>query len=160
MAWSGVDPGEWAKETKARLDAVFRTSVQGLAAEMRKTGPNGGDVPVDTGNLVRSLLAVKGGLPPQGSPDAEYAAQDIGPVLLSVKAGDTVSLAWQAIYAHRQNYGFVGEDSLGRTYNQSGRGFLERAAAKWPQIVTKAAIDARTKAGGISSTNIASKMKG
>lgn len=160
MAWSGVDPGAWAKEAKARLNAVFRTSVQGLAAEMRKTGPNGGDVPVDTGNLVRSLLAVKGGLPPQGSPDAEYAAQDIGPVLLSVKAGDTVSLAWQAIYAHRQNYGFVGEDSLGRTYNQSGRGFLERAAAKWPQIVTKAAIDARTKTGGISSTNIASKMKG
>ena len=160
MAWSGVDPGAWARETKARLDAVFRNSVQGLADEMRKTGPNGGDVPVDTGNLVRSLVAVKGGLPPRGDPNVTYSAQDIGPVLLDVKAGDTVSLAWQAIYAHRQNYGFVGEDSLGRTYNQAGRGFLERAAAKWPQIVTKAAIDARTKTGNLSSTNIASKMKG
>ena len=160
MAWSGVDPGAWARETKARLDAVFRNSVQGLADEMRKTGPNGGDVPVDTGNLVRSLVAVKGGLPPRGGPNVTYSAQDIGPVLLDVKAGDTVSLAWQAIYAHRQNYGFVGEDSLGRTYNQAGRGFLERAAAKWPQIVTKAAIDARTKTGNLSSTNIASKMKG
>jgi len=33
------------------------------------------------------------------------------------------------------NYGFVGQDSLGRTYNQAGFGFAEDAASKWPAIV-------------------------
>jgi hypothetical protein len=52
--------------------------------------------------------------------------------------GKPVYLGVQAIYAPRQNYGFVGTDSLGRTYNQSGAFFVEGAGAKWEQFVKEA----------------------
>jgi hypothetical protein len=56
-----------------------------------------------------------------------------------------VYIGWQAAYSRRLNYGFAGEDSLGRTYNQSGYGFAEAAAAKWPQIVQEQAMKMRGK---------------
>lgn len=115
---------------------------------MTRTIPNGGNVPVKTGNLARSLLAQKGSMPTTG--EGPFAGQDIGPVLLDLELGDKVYLGYQANYARRQNYGFVGEDSLGRAYNQSGFGFVEQAAAKWPHIVTRVVIDMRMR-GGFSS---------
>jgi len=154
MAWTGTDPGQWARETKERLLAVFRASGQELANEMTRTRANGGNVPVKTGNLARSLLAQKGAPPRQGAPGVRFAGFDIGPVLLSLQPGDTLFLGYQANYARRMNYGFVGQDSLGRTYNQAGFGFVERAAAKWPQIVTRVVIDMRVNGGAVSSTSV------
>ena len=57
----------------------------------------------------------------------------------NIKPGDTVYIGYQAKYSRRLNYGFVGTDSLGRTYNQSGYGFAEAAAAQWPAIVARQA---------------------
>lgn len=100
---------------------------------MTKTLPNGGNVPVKTGNLARSLLAKTGSMPSTVDiPTGGFAGQDIGPVLLNWEPGGTLYLGYQAVYARRQNYGFAGTDSLGRTYNQAGFGFVEKAAAKWP----------------------------
>lgn len=113
---------------------------------MTKTIPNGGNVPVKTGNLARSLLAQKGSMPTTG--EGPFAGQDIGPVLLDLKLGDKVYLGYQARYSYRMNFGFVGTDSLGRNYNQAGHGFVEQAAAKWPQIVTRVVIDMRMMGGG------------
>lgn len=144
--WKGVDPGEWARQTKERLLAVAQGSVQELSQEMTKTLPNGGNVPVKTGNLARSLLAQNGSMPNTGT--GPFAGQDIGPVLLNMNLGDKIYLGFQANYARRQNYGFVGEDSLGRNYNQSGFGFVEKAADKWPQIVTKVVAEVRGRSGG------------
>lgn len=132
-AWKGKNPEDWARETKERILAVFQGASQSLASEMTTTIPNGGNVPVKTGNLARSLLAQNGSMPKTG--DGPFPGQDIGPVLLNLELGDKVYLGYQANYARRQNYGFVGEDSLGRNYNQSGFGFVEKAAAKWPVIV-------------------------
>ena len=39
----------------------------------------------------------------------------------------------------RLNYGFTGTDSLGRTYNQAGRLFVERNAGRWQEFVDAAA---------------------
>lgn len=125
--------------------------MQELAVEMTKTTSNGGNVPVDTGNLARSLLAQEGVMPnikPDGDDgEGNFVGQDIGPVLLSLELGDKVHLGYQAAYARRMNYGFVGEDSLGRNYNQSGLGFAEKAAAKWPQIVNGVVVDLRARSG-------------
>lgn len=129
----------WAKETEARMTAVYRRSVEMLADELTKTVGNGGKLPFKTGNLMRSLLASTSGLPRQGSPDQAYTGSDVGVVAASLKLGDPVWLGYQANYAHRMNYGFVGDDSLGRTYNQTGFHFVEAAIAKWPDIVTSAA---------------------
>lgn len=130
--WTGTDPSAWAGNGSALLTALLRNSVQALAVEASKTVNEGGRVPVKTGNLSRSVVVDN--KPPQII-DVLATKQDFSLGIANIKPGDTIYIGWQAAYAHRQNYGFVGEDSLGRTYNQSGFGFAEAAAAKWPAIV-------------------------
>lgn len=38
------------------------------------------------------------------------------------------------IYARRVEFGFVGEDSAGKYFNQSGRGMIARTVADLPQL--------------------------
>ncbi|WP_305096478.1 hypothetical protein [Croceibacterium aestuarii] len=133
--WSGTDPSKWAEQKDALLTALLRNSVQSLAKEAGSTIPNGGRVPVRTGNLARSVVASL--TPPvvDAKGVTHTAGQDVSLVLAELNPGDDVWIGWTARYARRQNYGFVGADSLGRTYNQSGYGFAEATAEKWGQIV-------------------------
>lgn len=130
-AWTGTDPSAWAGGTAAGMTALLRNSVQALAKEASTTIPNGGRVPVKTGNLGRSVVVDT--KPPQiieGLAKGDYSLGIAG-----IKPGDTIYIGYQAAYARRMNYGFVGADSLGRVYNQAGFGFAEATAAKWPEIV-------------------------
>ena len=78
--------------------------------------------------------------------ETEFTIQaDASAILLGMSGDETIYLGWQANYARRQNFGFTGEDALGRTYNQSGLGFLEAAVAKWPSIVKDAAAHVMSK---------------
>lgn len=134
MGWTGTDPAQWAESAEKRLTALLRNSVQALAKEAASTIPNGGRVPVKTGNLSRSVVVDT--KPPQvAAPGQTFTGQDFSIGVAQIVPGDTVYIGWQARYARRQNYGFVGADSLGRVYNQSGFGFAEATAAKWSQIV-------------------------
>jgi len=135
----------WTKETEQRMTAVWRQSIDDLADTMNRTRSNGGRLPHRTGNLMRSLLASTAGPIPMGAPGAKYAGTDIGLTTSGLQLDQTIWIGWQANYAHRLNYGFVGEDSLGRTYNQAGAHFLEAAIADWPNIVRMAV--AKIKAG-------------
>lgn len=134
--WEGVDPSKWAGTSTAGLTALLRNSVQALATEASTTIPNGGRVPEKTGNLARSVVVSNQEpnvlLYGPANPNALSGVATINP-------GETVYIGWQAVYARRQNYGYTGTDSLGRTYNQSGFGFAEAAAAKWPAIVAEQA---------------------
>lgn len=135
MGWQGTDPSRWATSTEQMLTALLRNSVQDLAKEASTTIPNGGRVPVAVGNLSRSVVIDN--KPPQiDAPGTVHTmAQDFSLGVANIKPGEPVYIGWTAGYARRQNYGFVGTDSLGRVYNQSGYGFAEAAAAKWPAIV-------------------------
>ena len=144
MASFAEQVGAWGAKTEARLTAVYRRSVEMLADEMTTTVSNGGRLPHRTGNLMRSLLASTSGMPMQGGPKELYAGSTVGVVTAGLKLGDTVFLGYQANYARRMNYGFVGDDSLGRTYNQSGFHFVETAIQKWPEIVAAAAKEIQT----------------
>lgn len=135
MAWEGVDPAKWAGSSTAALTALLRLSVQALANEMAKTIRNGGNVPVDTGNLARSVMVDDKPPPEDTEPKERKVQQDITGGIAAILPGKDVYLGWQAQYSRRLNYGYVGTDSLGRTYNASGYGFAEAAAAKWPAIV-------------------------
>ena len=135
----------WTKETEQRMTAVWRQSIDDLAEVMNRTRANGGRLPHLTGNLMRSLLASTSAMPSTGEPDAKYSGQDVGLVTAGLQLDQTVWLGYQAIYARRLNYGFVGEDSLGRNYNQAGAHFLEAAIAEWPNIVRMAV--SKIKAG-------------
>ena len=141
--WQGVDPAKWAANLSTNgLTALLRNSVQALASEAGKTIPNGGLVPVKTGNLARSVVIDN--KPPQII-DVLATQKDFTLGVADIKPGDTVYIGWQAAYSRRMNYGFVGEDSLGRSYNQAGYGFAEATAAKWPQIVQEQAMKMRGK---------------
>jgi hypothetical protein len=133
--WEGIDPSVWSGLTAGALTALLRDSVQDLAREMSTTIPNGGRVPVKTGNLARSVVI-------DTKPPAVIEGLATGDYSLGVskiEPGGDIYVGWQARYSHRLNYGFVGQDSLGRTYNQQGYGFAEAAAAKWPEIVMRQA---------------------
>lgn len=135
--WEGVDPAKWASDlSTVGLTALLRNSVQALAKEASTTIPNGGRVPVKTGNLARSVVVDT--KPPQVI-DVLATQKDFSLGVAQIKPGDTVYIGWQAKYSRRLNYGFVGTDSLGRSYNQAGYGFAESAAAKWPTIVREQA---------------------
>jgi hypothetical protein len=134
-AWTGTDPSVWGGRTVAGLTALLRNSVQELAREASTTIPNGGRVPVKTGNLARSVVVDN--KPPQVIEGLAKGDFSLG--IANIKPGETIFLGWTAKYSRRLNFGFVGADSLGRVYNQSGYGFAEATAAKWPAIVQRQA---------------------
>jgi len=138
-AWSGVDPSAWADNGTKLLTALLRNSVQELATIASTTIPNGGKVPVLTGDLGRSVVVDD---KPPMTTDAAVTG-DFSAGIAAIVPGKTVYIGWTRIYARRQNYGFVGEDSLGRTYNQAGHGFAEDAASQWNAIVARQAAKLR-----------------
>ncbi|MPS98606.1 MAG: hypothetical protein E2581_08910 [Pseudomonas sp.] len=127
----------WGKQTEARMEAIYRRSVKLLADEMATTKPQGGRVPFETGNLARSLVASTQGMPKTST--TPTAGATVGVVIATLKLNQPIWLGYQAIYARRMNYGFVGADKLGRVFNQQGSYFVEGAIEKWPQIVAQAA---------------------
>lgn len=129
--------GDWASRTEARTQAVYRRSVEMVAEEMARTQPQGGRVPFQSGSLARSLVASTQGMPRTRATPA--AGGNVGAITATLRLDQPVWLGYQAIYARRQNYGFVGADVLGRVFNQQGSYFLEGAIAQWPQIVARAA---------------------
>lgn len=129
---------------------IFRDAAYKLAKEVitpragggrNDIGPSasGGFLPSDTGNLGRSFSVSTTSMPKIDAGSASYLGNaEVSFSISNAKAGDTLYMGFQAAYAPRQNYGFVGTDSLGRTYNQTGNYFVENAGAKWQQFVTEA----------------------
>jgi hypothetical protein len=129
----------WCEEEEARKTAVLRTAAQMVANNVRLTTAAGGRMPFDTGNLKNSLMASTSTMPEIKPEAASYAdSGQIELVIQGLEVGETLYLGFQAAYAARMNYGFVGQDSLGRVYNQSGFGFVDAEAQKWPQTVKAA----------------------
>lgn len=145
MGWQGVDPAQWAQEQQDNLLRVFQRAIVLLGRELIRTKDDGGALPKLTGNLARSLLA-KIGESVTISEAQDFAGTDVGIIAATAILGDEVFLGYQAVYARRQNFGFVGADSLGRVYNQTGNHFVERAINMWPQIVDQAVKDVKAGA--------------
>jgi len=137
-----ADVGKWASQSVQRLTAVRRRSVELLADEMTRTVNEGGRVPFQTGNLYKSLLASTEGMPQVGDPP--FTAVDVGITTATLELNQPVWLGYQARYSRRVNYGFIGADSLGRTYNQPGYYFVDHAIAGWQSIVTAAVEELRS----------------
>jgi hypothetical protein len=129
---------EWAKAEQERQEAVFQTAAQEVANEVRTPVAAGGRMPIDTGNLRRSLMASTSAMPTIQEGKTEFQDSGIEMIIAGAELGETVYLGFQAAYAARMNYGFVGTDSLGRTYNQTGYGFVDAVAQRWPHIVQQA----------------------
>lgn len=141
---------EWAAQERDRMEAIFHLSAQTAYTELRTTVNQGGRLPIDTGNLRRSFMASTAPIPSRG--DDQTVFPDHGPesemVIANAPLGSTIYIGSQAVYAARMNYGFVGTDSLGRVYNQTGFGFLDAVQQRWPEIVKEADAKVRGRAGG------------
>ncbi|MCW0014908.1 hypothetical protein [Rhizobium sp. BT-226] len=134
---------EWAKSELERSEAVFQTAAQEVANEVRTPVSEGGRMPLKTGNLRRSLMASTSDMPRIQEGKTTFSDSGIELVIAGAELGSTIYLGFQAAYAARMNYGFVGTDALGRTYNQVGYGFVDAVAQRWPQIVAQAEAKVR-----------------
>jgi len=128
----------WASAEMERAEAVFQTAAQTVANEVRTPVAAGGRMPVKTGNLRRSLMASTSSMPTIVEGKQEFSESPVELVIAGAELEGTIYLGFQAAYAARMNYGFVGQDSLGRSYNQAGFGFVDAVAQRWPQIVAEA----------------------
>lgn len=131
--------GAWAAKVDDGLAALARQVCQETSVRVVTA------TPVDTGFLRGSWQPSIGGLAQAESsvadPGGAKAQADIALTCTGLKIGDTYYMVNNASYARRLEYGFVGEDALGRTYNQTGRFYVRDAVAKFEQIVDSVAAD-------------------
>ena len=168
--------GAWAQQTQQRMQAVFRDAAQTVANEVRRPVASGGNMPVDTGNLRRSLMASTAAMP-QIRTELEGFVDNEGQVTLVIagaRLGETIYLGFQANYAAHMEYGtkphkivpkdkqalffYIGGASVfAASVNHPGTkpfGFVRLTAQRWPQIVDASAqrirgrVEARAARGG------------
>lgn len=132
---------DWTEKAKRNQELVFKQAVQHLADAILLTKDKGGNMPHETGNLKRSLLASTSSMPQVITEKKEFPENEgqITATIAGAKITDSIYLGFQAAYAARMNYGFVGTDSIGRTYNQSGNLFVDLAAQRWQEFIDQAA---------------------
>jgi hypothetical protein len=128
-----ADIGKWARQTEARMTAVFRESAQGVAEGIKRTRADGGHMRVKTGFLRASLMASTSQMPsinPMARPPDDAADNSFAPdpfvslVIAGADIGQTIYLGFTASYARPREY----ED-----------GFVRLTAQRWPQIVEESA---------------------
>lgn len=118
----------WVRKSEEAMTAVFRESAQTVVNDVRVPVGSGGNMPVVTGNLRRSL-AVSLHEMPQIVDDAKsrYNSDPGSNITLTIaqaKLGETVYLGFQANYA---------------PYMENMYGFVRLTAQRWQQIVSEAA---------------------
>lgn len=129
---------KWTRETEQRsLDAFQEGSKDFYDALAEET-------PVDTGHLRGSLVATVNGATESSGPTNVYQGEGSGAAesyanIDAAKLGDRISYRYRATYWRRVNFGFVGMDSLGRSYNQAGRFWIQRVGAQYRSIMRAAA---------------------
>ena len=123
--------GDFVEKTERNLTAVFKQSVEDVFEIAQTPKGEGGRMPVDNNFLRGGLrMTLNGQFVSQG--EAAYIA-----TVERADFGDVVRGEYTVDYAMRQEYGFVGTDSLGREYNQKGNFFVGNAVGQWQNIVTK-----------------------
>ncbi len=125
------DMRRWLGDHRKKQIFVVRKSIQDISRLAQTPKAKGGRMPVHTGFLRNSYQAGLRGTTSLQGPNA-YSA-----VVAQLEIGDVFQAGWTAPYALRREKGFVGTDSLGRYYNESGDFFMEGALMQWPAVVEK-----------------------
>jgi len=135
---------QWVRDVPGKLEAFARQVCYETAFRVVQA------TPVVVGFLRGSWQPSIGA--PQAVPTASADASgakamaSVGLVIANLKLGDTFHMFNNAAYALRVEFGFVGDDSLGRTYNQQGRFYVTGTLASWQDICTHVANDLKGKA--------------
>jgi hypothetical protein len=129
----------WVRKSERRMTAVFRQAADlTISAVYDRT-------PVVVGFLRASLTVNLTGPVPMNRTGGTVGIPSYSLVIAGAKLGDTIYASFAAVYARRIEYGFVGQDSLGRTYNQSGRRMVGHAVQNWQHYVDQAVREARAR---------------
>lgn len=116
----------WNDKAKRNTRNIMRTAVQDLLQDAQTPVAQGGNMPVDTGNLRNTLASgLNGSFGPEGSDS--YSLTVAG-----MKPGDVANFKWTAIYARIRHY-------KPSDFGRGGGMWRDKAAIKWPQFVQKAA---------------------
>jgi hypothetical protein len=116
---------KWVSGSIDRMEAVQKTAAQDLVKEVSTPRDKGGNMPVDTSNLINSLHGNVGSLP-RGSTDGNASFQS-GNIALAINkwnAGEALYLGWTAEYAKHMEARYA---------------FMKLAAQNWDSTVMKAA---------------------
>jgi hypothetical protein len=128
LADFGADVTAWIVKAGARADQVFKAiAFDAVVAVQNRT-------PVDTGYLRSNWTAMRQG-------DSEPVAGRVPPpgvAIYAAKVGEILVIINPVVYARRIEFGFVGEDKLGRRYNQPGRHMVAQTIADMPAIAQAA----------------------
>lgn len=128
MADFTTDVSAWCNKAADRATALLRAIAFDLTAAVQDK------TPVDTGFLRSNWTAM---LPN----DTEPVAGRVPPAATAINrasVGMVIVILNPVAYARRQEYGFVGEDSAGRHYNQPGKHFVAQTIAEAPAIADAA----------------------
>ncbi len=135
---------DFARTVPVLLEAIPKEAAQEMVYDAQRTVNDGGRLPIDTGFLRASLVATSVAerpgvtFAPEGGGTFSWDAGQIGLVLDGINIAEGVRFTYQAAYAMRQHYGFQGEDSLGRTYNQAGKYWVTMVAQNWQRYINSA----------------------
>lgn len=131
---------KWTRETDERVEAALQNTALEFFYALRRA------TPVLTGNLRDSLIAGPKGTVTTAvtGPSEARSGEEISiAAIMGLNTGDRVEFVYSATYAMRQNYGFVGTDILGRTYNQAGKFWIEAVGSQYRSIARRVATDLR-----------------
>lgn len=118
-----VSVQKWIKRAKVDSDLAIQAIAQAALAHVREL------TPVRTGYLRAGWTIVRVG----DDPGIEGRGDGLSAVL-KMKAGGNYLITNPVVYARRIEFGFVGNDSAGRSFHQDGRGMLQQTLAHMPTI--------------------------
>ena len=122
-----------------KMRAILKQSVHDVVNIAQTPKGHGGDMPVLDGYLINSLVSTLNDTigSSDGKPDKSGAGSNASVELTisEMELGDQAIFAYTAAHGPRQEFGFSGQDSLGRTYNQPGNHFVGNATDQWVKIV-------------------------
>lgn len=142
-----AEVSDWCREEVEREEAVLQLSSQMVYNQVRTTYNEGGRLPIDNGDLRRSIIASGESMPEIKQDQTEFSDQSATSlsILGSMELGTISFIGVTAAHGPRMEYGFVGTDSLGRVYNQQGFGYLAAEVQAWPQTVQRAEAQIKTR---------------
>lgn len=128
-----AEVGEFCREVEGAAEATLQLASQMVYNQIRTTYNEGGRLPIDQGDLRRSIVASASSMPAieQGKDTFTDQSASSLEILGSMELGTVSYIGVTAAHGPRMEYGFVGTDSLGRTYNQQGFGYLAAEEQRW-----------------------------
>ena len=126
----------WREKANGGMVALARQSIYDICVNVVL------DTPVDTGFLrggwqpnIGGILDALGKGSQGFDKGGAMATAAVGLKMVDLEVGDTFYMTNRTAYALRLEFGFVGEDSLGRHYNQAGRYYVTNNVARWQLVV-------------------------